>query len=181
MATYTAIGDGELLVDKPITESLLNRLRDNPLAIAEGSAGAPKVQSDGMEPVGLEGLHLVAPPLGGTYTNASVTKMAAFRAGRAGSYYTVFDCQRNGGTTATVQMYINSVIAGALHTLSNAGQLYNFEDWPTLVEGDFLQFYASVSGGGAIDFRLGVRGFCTDSYAQGKYNYTNYPGPLGDY
>ena len=41
MADYTPIGDGELIADQPITQALMTRLRDNPIAIIERAAGAP--------------------------------------------------------------------------------------------------------------------------------------------
>ena len=44
MTTYTAITGAEIDTDSPITESLMTRLRDNPIAITEGSAGAPLIQ-----------------------------------------------------------------------------------------------------------------------------------------
>ena len=45
MADYNAILDAEIEPEKPVTTSLLNRLRDNPIAISEGAAGAPRVQT----------------------------------------------------------------------------------------------------------------------------------------
>lgn len=44
MTTYTPIVDGQLDQDSPITQPLMEALRDNPIAIAEGAAGAPRVQ-----------------------------------------------------------------------------------------------------------------------------------------
>lgn len=41
---YVAIPDVQIEQDKPVTESLLAALRDNPLAIAEGDSGAPRVK-----------------------------------------------------------------------------------------------------------------------------------------
>ena len=41
MADWTPIGNGELVSDQPITESLLTRLRDNPIAMIERASGAP--------------------------------------------------------------------------------------------------------------------------------------------
>ena len=41
MADYTPIGDGEMIADQPITQALITRLRDNPIAIIERAAGAP--------------------------------------------------------------------------------------------------------------------------------------------
>jgi len=45
MTTYTAIADTEIDQDSPVTETLMTKLRNNPIAITEGSSGAPKVQT----------------------------------------------------------------------------------------------------------------------------------------
>jgi len=45
MTTYTTINNNEVDADSPITESLLTRLRDNPIAITEGATGAPTIQA----------------------------------------------------------------------------------------------------------------------------------------
>lgn len=49
MATYTTITDAEIEPEKPVTTSLMNRLRDNPLAIAEGASGAPRIQQGAID------------------------------------------------------------------------------------------------------------------------------------
>lgn len=41
--TYTAISDVTAAVDKPVTQSLVRALRDNPIAITEGASGAPNI------------------------------------------------------------------------------------------------------------------------------------------
>lgn len=43
MTTYTAITDTDTGFEKPITISLMRRLRDNPLAIQQGDATAPNI------------------------------------------------------------------------------------------------------------------------------------------
>ena len=43
MTTYSTITDGQIDQDSPITQPLLTALRDNPIAIAEGAAGAPSI------------------------------------------------------------------------------------------------------------------------------------------
>lgn len=43
MTTYTAITDTETGFEKPLTISLVRRLRDNALAIQEGDATAPNI------------------------------------------------------------------------------------------------------------------------------------------
>ena len=48
MTDYTAIPNGDVDSDSPITTSLITKLRDNPIAITEGSSGAPQVQTAGI-------------------------------------------------------------------------------------------------------------------------------------
>lgn len=43
MTTYTSVTDTETGHLKPVTTSLLRRLRDNPIAIAEGDGAAPRI------------------------------------------------------------------------------------------------------------------------------------------
>jgi len=43
MTTYTPILNAEVDAESPITDLLLTRLRDNPLAIGEGAASAPRI------------------------------------------------------------------------------------------------------------------------------------------
>lgn len=45
MTDYNAITDNEIEPEKPVTTSLMTRLRDNPIAITEGAAGAPQIQT----------------------------------------------------------------------------------------------------------------------------------------
>jgi hypothetical protein len=43
MTTYTTITNGQVDLDSPVTQTLMTALRDNPLAIAEQTSGAPPV------------------------------------------------------------------------------------------------------------------------------------------
>lgn len=45
MTTYTAIANTEIDADSPITTTLMQSMRDNPIAISEGSTDAPVVAS----------------------------------------------------------------------------------------------------------------------------------------
>lgn len=49
MTTYTVINNTDIDVDSPVTTSLMNKLRDNPIAIAEGASGAPKIQAAALD------------------------------------------------------------------------------------------------------------------------------------
>lgn len=48
MADWIAIADSAVDPDAPVTSSLAYAWRDNPVAMAEGAPGAPKVSSDAM-------------------------------------------------------------------------------------------------------------------------------------
>jgi hypothetical protein len=45
MTDYTTITDTQVDPEAPITSELMTALRDNPIAISEGSSGAPKIQN----------------------------------------------------------------------------------------------------------------------------------------
>ena len=44
MTTYTTVPNSDIDQDSPVTVALTTALRDNPLAIQEGDASAPKIQ-----------------------------------------------------------------------------------------------------------------------------------------
>jgi hypothetical protein len=44
MTAYNNLADSKISVDAPITQEVLTAIRDNPIAITEGSSGAPKIQ-----------------------------------------------------------------------------------------------------------------------------------------
>ncbi len=48
MTTYTTIANSEVDPDSPVTSTLMTRMRDNPLAQAEGASGAPKIAGAAM-------------------------------------------------------------------------------------------------------------------------------------
>ena len=59
MPTYTAINDTQIQPEAPVTSELMTLLRDNPIAVAEGDSGAPRV---------------VSPALGLTFKTGSVSR-----------------------------------------------------------------------------------------------------------
>lgn len=44
MTSYTTISNAEIDQDSPATQPLFTSLRDNPIAIAEGAVGAPRIE-----------------------------------------------------------------------------------------------------------------------------------------
>lgn len=51
MASYTTLDTDGLLPGEPVTSSKMLALNENPTAIAEGVADAPKIQSEALEPL----------------------------------------------------------------------------------------------------------------------------------
>ncbi|MBA1447001.1 MAG: hypothetical protein FE835_19365 [Gammaproteobacteria bacterium] len=49
MTAYNAIPAADIDPDSPITTSLMTHIRDNPIAISEGSTGAPRIKTDAYE------------------------------------------------------------------------------------------------------------------------------------
>ena len=91
--TYTPILNAEVDAESPITDLLLTRMRDNPVAIAAGDAGAPRLYGLAMVPdskvvadgkvltVSAADIHTLSVGLTRTTafpTNASGTDMVAF-------------------------------------------------------------------------------------------------------
>lgn len=95
MTTYTAIPNGDVDQDSPVTQTLMTLLRDNPIAIAEGATGAPKIELAAMAHQGAVGAV-------GTWASLQTTAAVDLNPGdtRAGSglFYAPFDGGINGGT-----------------------------------------------------------------------------------
>lgn len=110
MTTYTAIPAGDVDADSPITTGLITKLRDNPIAITEGSAGAPQIKpglaldptvtSDGTQSVAASGTwtptagyyQFSATITGGTGISNQIFVSGAWRDdGQAGAFMQLFD------------------------------------------------------------------------------------------
>lgn len=76
MPTYQAISDAELASGKPVSQSLLTRLRDNAIAIAEGDPSAPRIQQAAFQTSELNFYHF-----GSSVTNKTVSTTEQWRGG----------------------------------------------------------------------------------------------------
>ena len=83
MADYTNISDATLEPNAPLISSTMLALRDNPIAIAEGAAGAPRVRSAALQdyPFGAEDLRT-----GATERDWVLARTSAASAGAIGTY-----------------------------------------------------------------------------------------------
>lgn len=101
MADYTEILDDELLPDAPIPSILGFRWRDNPIAIAEGAVGAPRI-----EPRALKAPGILSGAIAGTtwvgFTGLGDIKQIRFDiawAGTSGSPITQVAFSSDGGSS----------------------------------------------------------------------------------
>ena len=110
MTTYnaSAVSDATIAFQKPITLQQGRALRDNPLAIGEGAAGAPRIATQAM----------IAPTAGANiiarYAGAETTSFAGVEAVRfqilvAGTIRFIVGLGCSGGT-ASMDIYKNGVL-----------------------------------------------------------------------
>lgn len=90
MTTYSAIANSEVDADSPVTATLMQRLRDNPLAIQEGDATAPDLAWAAIQPALADMVHdelgaivfaRVQTDTGTTYTPGDTVAGSALRTG----------------------------------------------------------------------------------------------------
>lgn len=100
MTTYRSINDTEVAVDAPLTQQLMQSLRDNILAIQEGDSTAPKIA--------YEAIGYIAPASGNYLQNQVIRHNyddddfdIEFQANVAGTYKFIVNTigKKNGGTS----------------------------------------------------------------------------------
>ena len=116
MAEFTAIPDANLEPDKPARSIDALALRDNPIAIAEGAADAPRIQT-----AAIEDLAVTDAKLNATVTTAGtdwvLARNAVAAAGAVGTYAWLLHA------SGTVSIIAGSTYAGS--SLRYAGVLYS--------------------------------------------------------
>jgi len=68
MTTYSAISDSEIAVGAPLTNNLATKLRNNPLAIAEGDASAPEIDGSALTASSVPDSAMVNDPTAGRWS-----------------------------------------------------------------------------------------------------------------
>lgn len=151
MAVYSAVAGGEKDAESPVDENLIDKLDQNPEAIAEGASGAPRIQTAAM----------VVPTSGSTYTlinlateitSGSLSYILAsathiFRCQRAGTYNVVFDLKLGGtgGVAAYGRIYKNGVAFGTEQSTASGTYVEKAESL-TFAAGDTIELWGIVDG-----------------------------------
>lgn len=142
MTTYTAIPDSDIDPESPGTTTLFTRLRDNPLAIAEGDATAPDIAYSALGPPTVTS--------GTTYTLAvfddgllvlddSWTKKIEWVVSLSGQINFFFEgTSYSGSRYLQGRIYVNDIAVGTTR-LWYGTQSYN--ETISVSEGDAVQLY----------------------------------------
>jgi hypothetical protein len=120
MANWTSIADATLEPGKPIRAIDARALRDNPIAIAEGASGAPKIETAGITDLNVTTAKLAA----GAVTTAKITDAnvttAKLEAGERMTTANVLGSTA-GATAGAVGTYaLLSIIAGTANQTAGA-------------------------------------------------------------
>lgn len=117
MATWTNIPDSVLEPGKPARSVDALALRDNPIAIAEGAAGAPKVTEGAMSTNSIHGNRIRTGSIaadrmvsGAAETNWVLGRTAGATAGAVGTYAMVYRALKS---NSTGQVFWNGTTAGS--------------------------------------------------------------------
>lgn len=117
MTTYTSIATSEIDGDSPITESVLTRCRDNPIAITEGATGAPRIVHDALDVATVSAWEIIegwTAKSGSsiTYTQSAIASSSVLRL----EWYDLYDTNDTGGLE---EVFLNVRIGGSYSTDSD--------------------------------------------------------------
>lgn len=147
MTIYTAIPDSDIDPESPGTTTLFTRLRDNPLAIAEGDPTAPDVAYSALSaPTTSSGITQISnfafesKDMAGIYSYQKVAEFQVSASGTINTYFGLYSI-----TTQLVygRVYKNGSPVGAERSKSSGTQYFS-EDI-SVVDGDLIQFYSKAT------------------------------------
>lgn len=159
MTTYTAIPNGDIDPESPITTGLMTLLRDNPIAITEGAAGAPRISPAAFSKTGA------------VASSASVAAIERFSVSRTSNIFGDpghnFLCNRAGSirvgafistvdvtNTVEVQFTKNGSQVGSTQSHTGDTNVVEKTQDITVSVGDVIGFmYRSVNGSSTVYFR----------------------------
>jgi len=166
MTAYSAIADSEIDPESPGTASLFTKLRNNPLAIAEGDATAPEIDGQAITTNTIPGASIIDNGItasklptpatgsyrqdqsndGGTTNSTSLVKVGEIYCPRAGTYNVRmnlnFSGGKGGGTTGYGRIYVDGVAVGTLRSTTSSS---TFDEDVTVAAGEVIQIYCRTT------------------------------------
>ena len=180
MTTYTAITNGQIDQDSPITQPLMTALRDNPIAITEGATGAPRIL--GLAAATIEEVPVLTVSAADTYSiGAAEGLVTGIIQTQSSSYVTAYTINvesitgsarfkashRNlisGGNTVDLRLLKNGSVV-ASWTTSSTTSVERSAD-VSVVSGDILIWEHKVTSSGAVSFVSPQSTTATNGYAE---------------
>lgn len=147
MTAWVTLPDSDLDPDSPITTSLMIALRDNPIAISEGAAGAPEVKHAALEDHTASAPKYQVGSVGGASTTSTgYTKVAEMRIGSAGTIRVDFRLSiANAASTAFGRIYRNGVAVGTERSTTSTSLVTFTEAIAGWSRNDLIQLYVRTS------------------------------------
>lgn len=146
MATFTSIPDTDLDANSPLTENLMLALRDNPLAIQQGDATAPKIQDTAFteppNPILAAGSNIIfrsTTEKEVIHNTLAVVKIISCPA--SGVIRTRFQALRGAAEGASARIYKNGIAVGTSRTLATTYTEFT-EDF-SVNKGDYIEVWTA--------------------------------------
>lgn len=146
MTTYTDIPDASLDTGKPIRSIDGTSLRDNPIAITEGSPGAPRNQPGSMRDY-VAAITVRIFEIDATTTDSSYQKRSEIFSGRGGSLRITMDGTKTAAGTAHMRIYVNGVAVGTQLSVLGDGGTYTLTEDISFAQGSFIQCFGRTDDG----------------------------------
>lgn len=169
MTAYTTVPNSDIDQDSPVSQPLMQALRDNPLAMFEGASGAPRLQGgahptfaagtlDLMNVYGTGVVFTASFTASGSASGTSYDEEFRFCALNAGGLRASVDMNRGTGVASAMRVVRNGTV---LSTVTNTTATYGVQTIDfSFAQGDVIALqcgvqYSTPSGGGtqAAQFR----------------------------
>jgi hypothetical protein len=148
MTAYSPIADSEIDPESPGTTLLFTNLRNNPIAMAEGATGAPKIKQLAMDDDSKAGNYIDCQDSEiRTFTNAAYAIKWESKIGRGGVIRVFFSLLNQIGAgvqTTYAKVYINGSPIG-VEKSHDQTTYANFSDDITVSADDLLQIYVKTT------------------------------------
>lgn len=155
MATYSAVSASEKDADSPVNVGLLDKLDQNPVAMFEGAAGAPRLKAAALETAVSPGEHSCFYEYFSTNsdTNNAWTASGIFAiAVQDGTYRTKLMAARFNASTARCRIYRNGAAYGTERTAAQ----FVYTNWQEDLyfdAGDKIELYFRTDDSGVPSIR----------------------------
>lgn len=142
MATHSPITNAEIDIDSPVTEPLLRKYRDNPIADFEGDGtGVAFAALADITPgnIELDGMQLTMPP------TTSYSMLESFTVYKAGTYRVVLGLYSFTNHTTYARIYRNGTAVGTARSITGVSAAASYSEDIAFSIGDTIEIWGRCS------------------------------------